>query len=179
MNQKEKEIIIENTKFIFATNFKGDPEKNGLFGGTDRRCNIVIPTQELADACIEAGLEVSRYEWVDKDTGETKSALFLPNAKVAYRNRDGSEKKRKPMVYLSYNYGEPVLQDENTIGDIDEQTVLSVDVTINPWYYDVKGKWYPYVNVMYVVCDAIHDPFAAKYHKTTIAPDENYFAEED
>ncbi len=178
MNQKQKQIVIDNTQFIFKTNFAGDPEKNGKFGGTDRRCNIVIPTQELADEISQIGLEVKMYESVDPDTGETKTTLFLP-AKLAYRNKDGSLKYKQPSVYVVYNDGKPQAKDEDTVGSIDKERVLNVRVSVNPWFYEVTGKWYAYINVMYVVCDANEDPFAADYYGGTIAPDEDYIEEED
>ena len=179
MEQKKvQEIVIDHTNFIFKTNFAGDPERNGKFGGTDRRCNIVIPTQELANEIAAIGLEVKQYVSVDQDTGETKTTLFLP-AKLAYRNKDGSLKYKQPSVHVVYNNGKPQAKDEDTVGSIDKERVLDVRVTVRPWYYDVTGKWYAYINVLYVVCDANEDPFAADYYGSNIAPDEEYLEEED
>ena len=178
MNQvTKKQIVIDNTNFIFKTNFAGDPEKNGKFGSNDRRCCIVIPTRELADEIAATGIEVKQYDSEDKDTGEVTTTLFV-QAKVSYRNRDGSLKSRQPSIYAVHNDGKPVLKTEETVGEIDKEHVLNVKVTINPWYYEVTGKTYAYVNVMYVVCDANEDPFAHEFWNTSVASDEEY-EEED
>lgn len=40
-------VIVENGKFIFDTNFAGDPKKD-RFGSDERKANLVIPDIDLA-----------------------------------------------------------------------------------------------------------------------------------
>ena len=44
MARNSKIITIENTRFIFATNFSGDPERD-TYGDDSRKANIIIPTK--------------------------------------------------------------------------------------------------------------------------------------
>ena len=57
---KEKKIVsIENTRFIFRTNFSGDPERDS-FGSTARKANIIIPDEELALSLRDEGFNVKQ-----------------------------------------------------------------------------------------------------------------------
>ena len=47
MFQKRQKVNIDDTRFIFQTNFSGDPTRD-RFGSDKRRVNIVIPTVEQA-----------------------------------------------------------------------------------------------------------------------------------
>ena len=47
MYTKRQKVNIDDTRFIFTTNFSGDPERD-RFGSDQRRVNVVIPTEELA-----------------------------------------------------------------------------------------------------------------------------------
>lgn len=40
-------VNIDNTRFIFDTNFSGDPNRD-RYGSSRRRVNVVIPTEEQA-----------------------------------------------------------------------------------------------------------------------------------
>lgn len=51
-------VNIDNTRFIFDTNFSGDPNRD-RYGSSRRRVNVVIPTEEQAQQLIEMGLNVS------------------------------------------------------------------------------------------------------------------------
>ena len=50
-------VNIDNTRFIFDTNFSGDPNRD-RYGSSRRRVNVVIPTEEQAQQLIEVGLNV-------------------------------------------------------------------------------------------------------------------------
>ena len=47
MFQKRQKVNIDDTRFIYQTNFSGDPARD-RFGSDKRRVNIVIPTVEQA-----------------------------------------------------------------------------------------------------------------------------------
>ena len=50
-------VIVENGKFIFDTNFAGDPKKD-RFGSDERKANLVIPDIDLARELIDDGFNV-------------------------------------------------------------------------------------------------------------------------
>lgn len=52
-------VNIDNTRFIFDTNFSGDPNRD-RYGSSRRRVNVVIPTEEQARQLIEMGLNVKQ-----------------------------------------------------------------------------------------------------------------------
>ena len=57
MYTKRQKVNIDDTRFIFATNFSGDPSRD-RFGSSTRRVNVVIPTQEMVDHLISLGVKV-------------------------------------------------------------------------------------------------------------------------
>ena len=52
MYTKRQKVNIDDTRFIFTTNFSGDPERD-RFGSDQRRVNVVIPTEELAQHLLD------------------------------------------------------------------------------------------------------------------------------
>ena len=59
MYTKRQKVNIDDTRFIFTTNFSGDPSRD-RFGSSTRRVNVVIPTQELADQLSAMGVNVKQ-----------------------------------------------------------------------------------------------------------------------
>ena len=59
---KKRELIhIEDTRFIYSTNFSGDPKRR-RFGSDVRKGNIIIPDPAQARELIDAGFNVKRTE---------------------------------------------------------------------------------------------------------------------
>ena len=54
--ENNKIVSIENTRFIFETNFSGDPRRD-KYGDTKRYVNIVIP-EEIACELSDEGFNV-------------------------------------------------------------------------------------------------------------------------
>lgn len=50
-------VIIEETKFIYKTNFSGDPDRD-TYGNTQRKGNLIIPDIEQARRLIDEGFNV-------------------------------------------------------------------------------------------------------------------------
>ena len=50
-------VIIEGAKFIYDTNFPGDPKRD-RFGNDQRKANLVIPDIEQARRLIDEGYNV-------------------------------------------------------------------------------------------------------------------------
>ena len=117
---------------IIHRNFSGVATKYNREG--DRNFSVVIPDgtlpsgQDIADALIKDGWNVrikpSRYE----DDGPF---MYLP-VKVKFNDRG-------PTVYLKTGKALNKL-DEESIGILDNIDILSVDLDIRPYDWEVNGK---------------------------------------
>ena len=67
-----RKITIQNTKFIFSTNFQGDSSRD-KFKSTTKRANIVIPNN---DPKLHASIKAFNYKKFH--TNENEEILFLP-----------------------------------------------------------------------------------------------------
>lgn len=153
---REKQLIsIENTKFIFRTNFSGDPERDP-FGSEARKANIVIPNYDQAMEMRAQGFNVKETR---PKPGEEED--FEPTYFVAINvNYDTNW---PPKIYLVSGDAVPVLLDADTIDILDKCYVLNVDVVFNPYCNQRTGKSSLYVRTMYVTQDVEEDPFAQRY----------------
>lgn len=111
---------------IIHKNFSGVATKYNREG--DRNFSVVIPDQDVADALVEDGWNVrikpSRYE----DDGPF---MYLP-VKVKFNDRG-------PTVYLKTGKALNKL-DEESVGILDNIDILSVDLDIRPYDWEVNGK---------------------------------------
>lgn len=158
-------IAIDNTRFIFQTNFAGDPQKD-RFGDARRKCNILIPDPDQARDLVRAGFTVRETRpRPEEDPSEFQPEYFVP-AILKYRNRNGIPVKYPPKVYLVNEYNEPVLQTEDTINLLDDMRISNVNVILNPYEYDpVNHGMSLYIRTMYVEQDMDDDPYAAVYRR--------------
>lgn len=160
---EEKLISIENTKFIFATNFSGDPERD-RFGSPERKANLIIPDPEQAKDMIDAGMNVKTTR-----PREGEEEGFVPTYYTPIKvNYDIEWERLKPKIYLvEPRSGEPVLLSEDTVGLIDTCTVANVNVTLKPreWERGMDKGVTLWVRTMYVEQDMDEDPFADRYRR--------------
>lgn len=150
-------IFIENTRFIFNTNFSGDPDRD-TYGSSDRKGNIIIPDHEQAMDLLHAGFNV---KCTKPKPGEEEG--FIPKYYVSIKVNYDTE--WPPKVYLVSGDATPVLLDEESLGAIDNCYVLNVNATLNPYISKRTGKKSLYVKVMYVEQDVEDDPFASRYRR--------------
>lgn len=159
-------IALDDTRFIFATNFSGDPKRD-RFGDARRKANIIIPTEQQAKDLTKAGFKVRQTK-----PPEDADANWVPEyyvlAQVKYRKTDGEPVKYPPNVYLVTPGNEPVLLTEETVNCLDQIRVKNVNVILNPHEYDgANGSGLSlYVRTMYVEQDTDDDPYAARYRRT-------------
>lgn len=154
--QREKKLIhIENSRFIFNTNFAGDPEKD-RFGSDARQANLVIPSYEQAMELLDMGLKVKQ---TNPRPGEEED--YQPTYFVAIKANYDSD--WPPKIHLVSGDSDPVLLDEESVGRIDKCYVLNVDAVLNIYENSRTGTKSLYVRTMYVTQDVEDDPFAAKY----------------
>ncbi len=151
--ENNKLISIENTRFIFETNFSGDPRRD-KFGSDKRYCNIVIPEQ-LAEELIDEGFNVRS---TDPKDGEYEKTYFV-KATVNY------DSKFPPRIYLVSGDNPPALLDSESVCNIDTMYIRNVNVILSKYYNAKTDKWSLYVRTMYIEQELDSDPFAARYRR--------------
>ena len=153
---REKRLIsIENTNFIFRTNFSGDPERDS-FGSDTRKANVIIPDPDQAQELIDAGFNVRSTK---PKPGEEEG--FVPTYFVSVNVNYDTD--WPPKIYLVTGNSEPRLLDEESIDILDKCYVLNVNVILNPYQNQRNGRSSLYVRTMYVEQDIEDDPFAHRY----------------
>lgn len=148
--EKKKLIHLENTKFIFATNFSGDPARD-RFGSPARKATIIIPSEEQAMELMDMGVNVKRTK---PKPGEEEG--YEPTYYVAVRVNYNTN--WPPKIYLVSGNASPVLLDEGSVSAIDNCYVLNVNAVLN-----VSNQASLYVRTMYVEQEIESDPYAARY----------------
>lgn len=162
-----KTIAIDDTRFIFQSNFSGNPDGD-RFGDTRRKCNLVIPDPEQAKDLIKAGFKVRQTKPRQDDDPEEFLPEYFVTAILKYRTKAGVPVKYPPRVYLVSGDNEPVLLDEDSVGCLDTMRVKNVNVILNPYEYDpTNGGLNLYIRTMYVEQDIEDDPYAARYRNRT------------
>lgn len=145
-NEREK-VDIENTSFIFRTNFAGDPNAEGnRFHSTERKGTLIIP-EDFAEDLRAIGVNVRQTNWEEPE--------FYVTVKVNYGYW------KSPAVYLVTDKGAKLLTEE-TIATLDSANIANVCVKCSTRAHDM-GKTL-YVDTMYVELALDNDPWYDKYH---------------
>lgn len=148
-------ITIEDTNFIWRTNFSGDPERDS-FGNDARQANIIIPDEGMAKDLADEGFNVK----VTKPK-EGEEEGFTPRYYVSVKiNFDSFN---PPRIYLVSGDADPLLLDEESVDILDRCEVLNVNATLSPYENPKTGRKSLYVRTMYVEQDIEDDPFAQRY----------------
>lgn len=162
---RERRLIsIENTKFIFKTNFSGDPERD-TFGSDARKFNIIIPDHDQAMWMADQGFNVKQTK--PKPNDEDFVPTYFVSVNVNY------DTEWPPKIYLVSGNAEPVLLDEDSVDILDKCYVLNVNATLNPYHNKLTGRSSLYVRTMYVEQDIEEDPFASRYARRDELPDDD------
>ena len=157
MTNNKKIISIENTKFIFKTNFAGDPDQD-TYGSDRRKANIIIPDEEMARELLAEGFNVKQTKPKDPD-----DEGFIPRYFISITANYDSD--WPPKIYLVSGKAAPVPLDETSVGIIDKVYVTNVNVILNTYCNPKTKKCSLYVKTMYVEQDIESDPFASRYMK--------------
>lgn len=118
-------LQIDDARIIHR-NFSGRGDKYNREG--DRNFSLIIPDQELADRLIADGWNVKIKP--PREDGD-EPFMFLP-VKVKFNDRG-------PRVYLISGNRKNEL-DEESISCLDDVDIVSVDLDIRPYDWDVNGK---------------------------------------
>lgn len=142
-------LQIEDSRIIFR-NFAGEGSKFNREG--DKNFAVLIPDQEIADELIEAGWNVKIKPPRDEDDSPF---MYLP-VKVKFNNRG-------PAIYLRSGNSVPTRLNEDTVDMLDEIDIVSVDMDIRPFDWEVGDKTgrTAYLQAMEVTQNI--DRFAARY----------------
>lgn len=148
-------VIVENGKFIFDTNFTGDPKKD-RFGSDERKANLVIPDIDLARELIDDGFNVRLTK---PRVGEEEGFVprYFVKVKLNYKST------WPPKVYLVTDEDKSVLLDEESVACLDDIWVDRVNAVLNR-YEGPNGKSL-YVKSMEVYQKVDDDPISAKYRR--------------
>lgn len=148
-------VIVENGKFIFDTNFAGDPKKD-RFGSDERKANLVIPDIDLARELIDDGFNVRLTK---QRVGEEEGFVprYFVKVKLNYKST------WPPKVYLVTDEDKSVLLDEESVACLDDIWVDRVNAVLNR-YEGPNGKSL-YVKSMEVYQKVDDDPISAKYRR--------------
>ena len=118
-------LQIDDARIIYR-NFAGRGDKYNREG--DRNFAVVIPDEEMADELTNLGWNVKIKP--PREDGDTPF-MFLP-VKVKFNDRG-------PNVYLKTGNVQNRL-DEESVGLLDNIDIISVDLDIRPFDWDVNGK---------------------------------------
>lgn len=166
MFQKRQKVNIDDTRFIYQTNFSGDPARD-RFGSDKRRVNIVIPTVEQAQQMMDMGIKVKQTK---PNPNYVYEETFTPTYYVPVTvNMDS---KWPPHVYWITLQGKRLLCTPETIGQLDFIRVKNVCCQANlVEKRNAPGEFTLYADVMYVEQDEDADPYAERYTHRDAAPD--------
>lgn len=141
-------LQIDDARIIYR-NFSGAPSKFNREG--DRNFSIVIPDQETADALINEGWNVKIKPPRDE---EDRPFMCLP-VKIKFNDRG-------PKAYLQTGKRLNKL-DEESISCLDQIDIISVDLDLRPYDWEVNGKTgrTAYLQSIKVVQDV--DRFASRF----------------
>lgn len=118
-------VQIDDARIIYR-NFSGAGSQYNREG--DRNFSLIIPDQDIADALINEGWNVKIKP--PREEGDTPF-MHLP-VKVKFNDRG-------PNVYLKSGHALNKLTEE-TVGMLDDVDIVSVDLDIRPYDWDVNGK---------------------------------------
>lgn len=141
-------LQIDDARIIYR-NFAGVGSKFNREG--DRNFAVIIPEQEQADALIAEGWNVKIKPPRDEDDAPF---MFLP-VKIKFNDRG-------PNCYLQTGNRMNRL-DEESIACLDEVDILSVDLDIRPYDWEVNGKEGRTAYLQSIKVTQEVDRFAARY----------------
>ena len=141
-------LQIDDARIIYR-NFRGEGSKYNREG--DRNFAVIIPNEELATNLKERGWNVKIKP--PREEGDDPF-MYLP-VKVKFNERG-------PHVYLKSGKAMTRL-DEESVAMLDEIDILSVDMDIRPYDWEVNGKEgrTAYLQSIHVTQEI--DRFAARY----------------
>ncbi len=141
-------LQIEDARIIYR-NFKGVGSKYNREG--DRNFAVIIPNQEICDKLVDAGWNVK----IKPPRDEDEDPFMYLQVKVKYNNRG-------PAAYVVSGNNVRRLT-EDTIGILDDIDIVSVDMDLRPYDWEVNGKTGRSAYLQAINVTQNIDRFGAKY----------------
>lgn len=157
---EEKLVRVDNTNFLFATHFSGDPERDN-YGSTKRYANLIIPTKEQADELAQMGLNVKVWE------GREQTYYFL-KVGVDYDHDWASPQS----VMLVTNDNLESVNSKDKICILDNVRVKNVMSTLRIWWNRKASMYMADFKILYVEQDLVNDPYASRYARPAMNDEE-------
>lgn len=145
---KDNSLTIENAEILFR-NFEGRPTAFNPDGG--KRDFVVLLDEELAERLNADGWNVKRLR--AREEGDLETPFI--RVSLSYKNRP-------PRVILISRKGRSTLP-EDLVGMADFVDIERVDLTINPYRWEVRGEKgvKAYLDVIYIILR--ENPLDLKY----------------
>lgn len=163
-----KDIDIRNSRFIFNTNFEGNPEKD-RFRSPERKGNLIIPDKRLAREMMDEKFNVKMTKPRPGYEEDFEPEYYI-SVKMNFKSR------RPPKIMLVDENG-PMPLTEDTVSTIDilqeNHAIKNVNALCNVYHNNDRDSNSLYVSVMYVEQDVERDPYADLYSKTKDTPEED------
>ena len=148
-------LQIDEAHIVYR-NFKGEGSKYNREG--DRNFAVIIDDQDIADQLIDAGWNVKIKP--PREDGDSPF-MYLP-VKIKFNDRG-------PNVYLMTGRRMNRL-DKYSIACLDDVDILSVDLDIRPYDWEVNGKEGRTAYLQSIKVTQNLDRFAADYESDDYAP---------
>lgn len=149
-------ILQIDEAHIIYRNFKGEGSKYNREG--DRNFAVIIDDQDIADQLIDAGWNVKIKP--PREDGDSPF-MYLP-VKIKFNDRG-------PNAYLMTGRRMNRL-DKDSIACLDDVDILSVDLDIRPYDWEVNGKEGRTAYLQSIKVTQNLDRFAADYESDEYAP---------
>lgn len=150
-------VNIDQTNFIFSTNFSGDPSRD-RFNSPKRKVNVIIPTKEQADEIAALGVNVKVTR---PNPNRTYDGEYIP--KYYVKVGINMDLTKPPKIVWVTPTGAKVECTKENVGNLDYIRVKNVNCMAKV----VKKKNVPgyslYAHVMYVEQSVDYDPYAHLY----------------
>lgn len=160
-------VFIEDSKFIFNTNFEGNPDKD-KYRSAQRKGNVRL-TEEQAKDLIAKGYNVKKTKPKEGYEDEYEPQYYI-SVKMKWKSEGA---KSDPRVFL-ISGDNSVRLDANSVRMIDDIWVEKVNIKANPYVNKNDGRISLYINVMYVWQNIDEDPWANKYGTVdAVEPDDD------
>lgn len=141
-------LQIDDARIVYR-NFSGKASMYNREG--DRNFSVVIPNMDIADELIDEGWNVKVKP--PREDGD-EPFIHLP-VKIKFNGRG-------PIVYI--RSGKAMVKlDEDTIDQLDNITILSVDLDIRPYDWNINGKHGRTAYLQSICVTQEVDRFAEKY----------------
>lgn len=143
-------LQIDDARIIYR-NFEGRGDKYNREG--DRNFAVIIPDRDICDQLLDAGWNV-RIKPSRHEDEHDQDFMYLP-VKVKFTDRG-------PACYL-VSGAQEVKLDEESVGIIDDLDILSVNMDIRPYDWEINGKSGRTAYLQSIEVIQKIDRFAAKY----------------